>query len=410
MQQSHRLMSARSFNRRDFLAGVAACGAAGFASADPTPEIAAQTPVPAGGAFAPFSERIGELLAFAPRSQLSDDDQRLFLYADLEQQLASVGVAPPSTLDDFLGRSPSVGSAVALLPVFYSIPGLTPWTDVDAEAVFGFFPLSAGRVLYISDPPINMTIFAGGIDTVRIREVLLASGYEEVEQATGGSYLTIGNDDASPSSPGGELVAGTMNHAVLGDDLVIFTQQQAIMQQITQVMAEAAPSMAEQEGWPELMTTFADDVVGLVAMPPEAVLPPGGGNDSPLEQVAMGVRAGSVDQEFFIEVAAEDEGTSVPGPESSDDLPEKPARVQVRLRYVDETTAAREAEAIPDRWLVWRTSNGQPLTEVMMIEKAQVSDRDPTVAEIDFQVVDPAAHRWLLLVYGEDIIPFVPGL
>lgn len=385
------------FSRRGFLAGAAV-----FAVAHRTTAALAQTPG-APPSFAPFRERIGELLGLIPASDDSDRSV-MFTYADLEQQLASVGVSQPpvdgASEDDLPEGWLPVTEALPL-PSNAFVSGREPaWTET-----FGFFPYAIDRTLVVGQPPGQIMIFAGGIDTERIRQALIASDYKTVNQETDGSYLTLG-DGFDLNTQVGRLALDSMNHAVLGDDLVIFAGQESDIQQVSQVMAGLAPSMVEQSSLPDFMTTFADDVVGLLTMPPTLIATAKEGGASSVRQFAIGVRAGADNRDLQDAVENDREP---PEPASIADLPAGRARVQVRIRYADEATARSEAEAIPNRWNEMTTAqHGQPFTDVMLVEDARVAADDPTVAAVDFRVKGPAG-RWLQIVYNRDLAPFVPG-
>lgn len=372
-------------SRRGLLIASAALAAASRLRARRTPVI---------GEMAPFAERVSDVLAVAP---LPPDDAGVgasvaFVYADLERQLMSRGVDPPS------GQKLPEGflAATTVLPLTSNafMFGLTSeWWET-----FGFEPFAIGRSLEVGEPPERVLIYAGGIDTDRVRSALLAAGYQEIDQETGGSYLTFG-ETWSPDTVVGRMGVGGLNQAALGDGLVIFTRQASTIQRVTQVAAGYEPSMLELPGWSDLMMTFADDTVGLIALYPAALA--NLGNISAMRQVAFGVREGADDTDL-----RESEAGSEPA--SVDALPETRAHVQVRIRYVNEVTARQEARAIPERWATMSSAVAQqPMAELMLIEEARVDDNDPTVAALDFRA-NGAAATWYRLIDENDLAPFVP--
>jgi hypothetical protein len=353
---------------------------------------AVQTPVVA--TTAAFSERLGDLLNIAP---LSPDAPGAgtgvaFTYVDLERQLVSRGIAPP------VGQDLPAGfmAATAALPLKSNafMFALTPeWWET-----FGFEPFAIGRSLEVGEPPERVSIYADNIGTEQVRSALLASGFQEIDQETGGSYLTFG-ESLSPDTPVGRMGVGSLNQAALGDDVVIFTRQEATIQHVTQVMAGYQPSMLELSGWSELMTTFADDTVGMIALYPAALASLG--DVSAMRQVAFGVREGADDTDLQQSLARSE-------PATVDALPETRARVQVRIRYVDDLTARREAAAIPERWNEMRSALSQrPMTDLMLVEEAWLDDNDSTVVALDFRAKE-GAGLWYRMIDQNDLKPFVP--
>lgn len=352
--------------------------------------VAAQTPVASPAAAGAFVERIDALLGLVP-AELADESLNPFTYADLATQLASVGLPKPvgDTLPE--GFLPGTQSLPLSHNAFRS--ALTPaWSDT-----FGFWPLEIDQVLVAGEPPNTLAVFAG-IDTERVRAALAASGYREVLQETGGEYFTFG-DDVSLTTEVGRLGVGGMNQAVVRDGIAIFARDEATIQQVTQVMAGLAPSILEMGGWSGLMTTLATDTVGVIAAGPAAFSR--SGDASAIQQAAFSVRAGAISPEDDVAIDPRDAATIA-------ELPETNARVQVRLRYADAETASAEAAAIPDRWeSMASAANGEPLTDLMLVESAGVAEADPTVAAIDFRVKG-AAGWWYQLVYASDLGAFVP--
>jgi hypothetical protein len=373
-------------SRRAFLIATAALAAGARATCAQTP-----TALPA------FVDRLGELLALVPDGLVGATDESIsaYTYADLGSQRASLGLDAP--VGDNLPEGFLAG--VESLPLShnaFSFALTTEWSDT-----FGFAPLEIDRMLVAGEPPNAISIFAG-VDTERVRAALLAAGYTEVLQETGGSYLTFG-DDFDPSTSVGRLGVGSMNQAMIGQGLVVFTRDEGTLQQVTQVAAGLAPSTLETGGWPALMATFSADTVGVMALLPGMFAR--SGDASAMRQAAFGVRAGATSIDIW---EADDAGTELPEPTSIADVPETRARVEVRIRYADVETAASEAEAIPERWeSMTSVMNERPLTELMLVQSAGVAENDPTVAAIDFRVKGPGGW-WRQLVERADLAAFVP--
>ncbi len=380
-------------SRRGFLLGSAAIALGGGRIA------LAQTPSasPVTGDLAPFAERLEELLALVPPPAESADQSLMLTFADIDKQLASLGLPHPTgdTLPDgFL-------NGIEALPLVSNafLSALMPeWWET-----FGFEPLQVGRTLEIGGPPDTLTVFAGGIDTERVRNALLKAGYTEVDQETGGSYLTFG-DELDPSTLVGQLGVGAMNQAALGDDLVVFGRQESTIQQVTQVISGNAASMLEEGGWGALLGTYAEDTVAMIALQPESLASMG--DVSAVEKFSIGVRGGADNSDLQDTMGS---GVGEMGLTSIEDFPPTRARVQVRIRYADEATASAEAEAIPQRWQQMLSPlTREPLINLMLVEDARVADGEPTVAAIDLRVKGPSGW-WYQMVFQNDLAPFVPN-
>jgi len=343
--------------------------------------------------LAPFADRINDLMALVPSEAGMDSDAMLALtFADQERQLSAVGVPAPVG-DELPEGHLAVTEGLPLRSTAYRLALDPEWWET-----FGFAPLEVARTLVVGAPGNAVTLFAGGIDPERVREALLAAGYEEVEVDTGGSYLSFG-EGISPDTVVGRLGVGSMNQAVILDDTVVFTHREAMIQQVVQVIDGSAPSMLEQGGWADMVSTFSADVVGMMGVYPSILADLGDVSD--IRQLAFAMREGADNRDL-------DAAGDVQPATAAADMPETRARVEVRIRYVDADLARREAEAIPRRWSTMASMfTGQPLTELMLVEKARVSDRDDTVATVDFRVQGPAG-RWISILENRDLEAFVP--
>ncbi len=375
-----------TLSRRSLLAGAAAVAA--------VPSLAtAQTPVASPAAAGDFIEHITPLLAIAPAELIGTPEEALvpFEYAALASQLASVGLPAPVrevVPDNFVPSTMSL----PLSHNAFRYAMTSAWADT-----FGFWPLEIEKLLTAGTPPDAVSIFTG-IDTERVHNALVASGYAVVLQETGGEYLSFG-DEVSPATNVGRFGLGSMNRAVVRDGIAVFTRDEGMIQRVTQVMAGLAPSILEVGGWPDLMTTLAGDTVGVIAAGPAAFAR--SGDASKIMQASFSVRAGAIGQD--------PDAAPFPGAATTiAELPETSARVQVRVRYTDPATAAEEAEEIPERWESMASSlSDYPFTDLMLVESAGVAPGDPTVAAIDFRV-KRSASLWHQMLYSADLAPFVP--
>lgn len=374
--------------------------------------IAAQpaTPVtPIADELPSFADRIGTLLAMVPARELANDPLIPFYYADLARQMASVGVELPDP-NVPLGSLPDgfVESSLALPLAAHAFPaGRTPeWFET-----FGFNPFGVDQAITLNLAPDVVSIFTGEFDVDAVRATLKASGYLPVQQETGGSYWTVG-DDIDLESSVGRLGIGTMNHAAVYDDALVFAQQESAISDFTQTVAGLAPSMLEQELWAGMIDLFSPDTVGLIPVSPGIVgvedaspvleaATPATGTSSGLEYLAFGVRAGSVSEPLSLVGQGTPEATPVSG------ISSVPAQVDVRIRYGSAALAGQEAEAIPERWRELSSPlSGQPYVELMWLDDSRVHADDDLVVAVDFTSDVP--NRWIQMIQTRDLAPILP--
>jgi hypothetical protein len=385
----HQPNRARSLSRRTLLAGAA------VALASPA---SAQTP--AAIDEIDFSARIGALLAAMPADAVSR--QGTFFYADLAGQLAAAGVERPAPDRATPDLPESYHQATAALPLASRafVSGLDPrW-----YATFGFNPPALGQALMLVDGDSALAIFRGGFDPDGVRRALVASGYVEVRRERGDA-LAFG-DDPELESTVGQLSLGTMSHAIVRDDLLVFASEESRIEDVLAVLAGNAPSMATRDRWTGLVALFSADTVGMIPVPARALAYWSGATPAAaaatLLDIAFGVRAGSLSEP----VALGGEGTPQATPVGA---PAVSARIEARLRYADADTAAREAEAIPRRWREGEsTLTEEPFTELMELVDARVSPVDPRAVAIDF--TSDATNRWSQMIFTNDLSPFIPAM
>jgi hypothetical protein len=377
-------------SRRTLLAGAA------LALAAPSGASAAQTPAPAEGID--FASRIGALLAAAPAAERP----AIFFYADLAGQFGAAGIAPPDREGATRDLPEGFYQATVALPLASRAfdSGLQP----DWYPTFGFHPAALGQALTLDDVESALSIFRGGFDPDAVRRALAASGYVEVRREQG-AYYSFGDEPALDTAVG-RLTLGTMNQAIVRDDVLAFAADESRIEAVLAVLAGDAPSMASEDRWTALVPLFSADIVGMIPVPP-AALAFWSGEATPaatvpgLVDLAFGVRAGS----RSVPLALVGEGTPEATPVG---LPPEPARVEARLRYADAALAAREARAIPRRWREDASMvTGEPFAALMELVDARVSPVDPRAVAIDF--VADAPNRWSQMIFTNDLSPFIPA-
>jgi hypothetical protein len=382
-----------TLSRRSLIAGTALAATARIGE-----PAGAQTP--AAGDEDDFAARIGALLAVAPAREIADADSTPLYYADLAGQLASVEVERPDASGAISTLPDGFFEATIALPLAaraFEI-GLDPrWFPT-----FGFYPYAVGQALMLGTVDNPVAIYRGGVDGDGVKRALTASGFVEVRRKQG-AYLSYG-DEVDVETTVGQLAFGTMNQAIVDDDLLVFAGQERSIEAVLAVLAGDAPSMASSSS---LVARFSPDIVGLIRIPPAALSRPGGGatpvsRPVTLVELAMGVRAGSRSAPLMLG----GEGTPMATPAGGPDA--VPARVEARLRYADAASAAREATDIPARWRAATSIiTDAPFDELMTIAESGVSPADPTVVAVDFIADTP--NRWSQLVATGDLSPFLPA-
>ncbi|HEV2129078.1 MAG TPA: hypothetical protein VGR22_10710 [Thermomicrobiales bacterium] len=355
--------------------------------------------------------RLGELLAAVPARDLTVDTPISFYYADLAGQLDALGIRqlPADRVPDDLPEGfVDATYALPLASRAYQFAMTPAWLET-----FGFSPLAVEQILEIATPPGIITLFAGGYERDRVGAALASSGYTEVLQEIGVSYWTFG-DDVDLTTSVGQLGGGTMNQAVVSDDLLIFARQESDIQRVTWTRAGYEPSMLEQGIWTGMMSVFSPDTVGLIPLAPTELNPAPAsgiplatpvtveGRDSGIEYLALGIRPGG----RTAGLALVGEGT--PEPIETPEGTAVPTSVEVRIRYTDPALAEREAAAIPDRWASMSSLlTGQPYTDLMTVVDARVHEEDAQVVAIDFTADVP--NVWIRLIHTLDLLPFIPA-
>ena len=387
----HQPNRAFPITRRTLLGGAVVAATA--------PVIATSAQTPASPDEIDFHARIDALLAAMPASAMQD--QGTFFYADLAGQLSAAGVERPSPSHTTRDVPNGYFQATVALPLASRafVSGLDPsWYPT-----FGFAPATVGQALMIDDLEGALALFRGGFEADDVRDALTASGYEVAQRDHGEAFAIA--DDPDLETAVGRLTLGTMNHAIVRDDLLVFAGNETRIDDVLAVLAGDAASMADADRWPSLARLFSPDVVGMIPVPASALAFWSGATPvataTTLIDMALGVRGGSRSEPL----ALGGEGTPQATPVG---LAPQPAHIEARLRYADETTAAREADAIPDRWREGESQiTEEPFSTVMELVDARVSPIDPRAVALDF--VADAPNRWSQVIFTNDLSPFIPS-
>ncbi|HEX7222578.1 MAG TPA: hypothetical protein VF231_04975, partial [Candidatus Limnocylindrales bacterium] len=226
-----------TISRRTLLGGAMA------AATTPVVRSGAQTPTPVDAID--FHERIGALLAAMPASAIQD--RGTFFYADLAGQLAAAGVERPDPGRTTRDMPEGYAQATAALPL--ASRAFDSGHDPSWYPTFGFAPAAIGQALMLGGEG-ALAHFRGGYDPDAVREALTASGYVAVRREHGDA-LTFG-DEPELETTVGRLTLGTMNQAIVRDDLLVFAGEESRVEEVLAVLAGDAPSMADANRWSDL--------------------------------------------------------------------------------------------------------------------------------------------------------------
>lgn len=357
-------------------------------------------------------EVVADLLSLVPPDLVSfDGPDPLFYFDDFKRQLDAHGAPMPEVVDgvpqledDFYQMAP-----LPLVATAYQYKRDSDWMET-----FGFSAYAAHRMVMVDEPPNEMTIFSGGLDTGAIAVALDRSGYSQVDLEVGGSFWSFGDGISKDTTSLVSRLGGPgVNNAILLDDGVVFAYEPSAIQKLAMIRAEQAPSMLEYPELESFLATFSDDLVGLVlvsraniersdaaGVPLEGGAPDiDSGDSSQTRFLAFGMRAGAGSMPTSPDASPAAGDGLEPGPEPG------PAKVEARALMRSRNAAKRAAAEIPQRWNQG-VSNvfGMPFGELMTVDRSGVSRDNPLVAEVDF-TSEYAGREWGL-VQNHDLNPF----
>lgn len=230
---------------------------AGLHAASGHARAAQATPVAAGTSSSPLADFLR--LVPDPWGEGSESPLPLFTYADLGDQLAALGLEPPSSWQDEDGIAGLVAATAGMAP-------LEIWTMATQEPdrwseLFGFDAIQIDQALQYGTPPSVLTLVRGRFDTARMRAAWTQSGYKDEESVDGAiiaSLLPEGGMDLRLDVS--RFALGRMNNvAILPDGTIAFAPTLADIHRVIDAAAGRIPSVADQ---PEVGA-----LLGAVAVP-----------------------------------------------------------------------------------------------------------------------------------------------
>lgn len=414
---------ARCINRRRFIA-VASGAVASIAThsalarhepGTPTAMLDKVDDIGGGG-----PEQLIRLLAHVPIDLLSRDEGNgmVFSYADLAQQLDSVGVQ--SVLLN--GDRPSTNPLLALSPLAMVSPVFRWAFDEAFTAAIGFQPLQTGQVLLAGAPPDELTLFLGGMDLDRLPTAWEAIGYESLPTDDGVAIWTIGkNGEINLESPMGAFGMPSLNNAtVLDNGIVMFAQQYDRLVSVAHLVRTGMGSMLDDEATSSVVDAMPVDTVSVIAVAPDYVVadPLRSRNQVTPDQdveveegeqmpayrlFVMGITAGFIDPD----VQPDRQGTPDASPviEAQTVVPDGGV-IFARLSAESEEDATLIAAIVGERWneqssLVLH----RPYADLMTVKEARTKGK---IAALDF-VPGLLPSVWIRLILQRDLAPFAPN-
>ncbi|HWV36339.1 MAG TPA: hypothetical protein VNZ55_11950 [Thermomicrobiales bacterium] len=410
-------------SRRQLLIGSAAL-TGGLALGGP---VSAQTPMatPVG---ARASGPLGDLLALIPAAQATKAAGAgvLFFYADLETQLAHLGIPQD-------GADPSTEMLEALRPLATASQAFSYALAPEFAETFGFNTLNTHRTLYAGAPPDDLTFFKGGFDPETVGAALEASGFERKSAGSGIDFWTVGEEgELDLSSPVSRFGVGAMNNAViLNDDVLVFGRFATAIKAIVRQAAEPGPSLADQPGVAPVIESFSSDMVSAIAVTPSFLstsgmmtMPPeqqkqfqeqftksddAVGRMPRIDLAMFGVEAGASVALSSSATPVATPGVPVSSPVATPVVTAAGASplLEVRLHTRSAKDAAQVAKVVAWRWEHFSSmlAAGEPYAELLTLVSADVSPVNEQVAAIDFDQGERAG-LWLRLVTGRDLLIF----
>ena len=199
---------------------------------------------------------LAAMLAKVPASLpgLDEPAQATIAYADIEAQLAAVGVTPPDRADAEGIEQWRAATRGLHLPSGASMYD-NAWRDD-----YGFDLLQTDQTISIVLPPYELTFFTGRFDHDAVLQHLDALGYQQVE-VDGHDMLSIRGDyEQDFNAPTTYKMAG-MNYAVILDDgTLAFASAGAPLAAVLDVAGGERASLMDQAGVATLVANAPRDL------------------------------------------------------------------------------------------------------------------------------------------------------
>lgn len=270
--------------------------------------------------------------------------------------------------------------------------------DTFTDAI-GFLPLGVDQTLSTGDPPLQLTLFHGGLDRTRLETAWETSGYTPMTARDGTPFWTIGTGgEFGFEHPVQRLVIAAFNNlALLGDILLCAPTGEM-------------PSAAADPVFGASLRTLPETTVSAIAVSPAAI---GFTTDITLSASATPEEAARLDDL----IAQSDENIAPMPPYAgliaaveagavANEEGDGAGTAMVRIVTASTEDGERATRVVEYRWNEGRSlSTGQPYVELMEITGLSVDDG---IAVIDFeQLWSPRV--WSDLIMMGDTLPFMIG-
>jgi hypothetical protein len=211
--------------------------------AGPVPTLAQEpspSPTPTGA-----NSVFMEMLGLSPDTFEGDSSpSEIAEFANVELQLATVGVTPPTSTDDPEGFHQWF-LATLWLPFPRSIQG--SGLDPDWHDVFGFDLLQIDQSLVTGVPPEQITFLRGRFDQNEVTTALTNTGYQLVDVDGVPAYSLFADATIDLQNPASLLALNSMNNAVfLPDGTLVFAATLELIREVVAVSQGNATSLADR--------------------------------------------------------------------------------------------------------------------------------------------------------------------
>jgi hypothetical protein len=190
-------------------------------------------------------------------------------FADVELQLAEVGVASPPSLDDPGFRQWFLATMWLPFPRSLQTRGLDPdWHDV-----FGFDLLQIDQSLVTGEPPEQITFLRGRFDQSEVTTALTNTGYQSVDVEGVPAYSLFADTTIDLANPASQLALNSMNNAVfLPDGTLVFAATLDLIREVVAVSQGNATSLADRLDVSALVQAMPRPLATAVLVPGSALL------------------------------------------------------------------------------------------------------------------------------------------
>lgn len=347
------------------------------------------------------------LLSLIPQSRLAAvEGEPYWSYCDFQRQFASLGLHHDISGPD-LENEPAAIATLALAPGAQAFS--FAMVEEFAEAI-GFHPLGVNQSLSMGSPPEMINLFRGVFEPEALIAAWEAAGYVLAETNSGTSAWTIGPDgEFDVENPIQSFVIASMNNVAIVNDVLVYTNTLALLNEVLDHIADGTPSLADDEVFGPIIQTLPQTIVSSMGLAPIIDI-----SIDPLSPEQIEAIQGELDEareiagpmpQMTAMVVAVDEG-AVPLDFEWNDLDVSDAGTMfVRIGYQTQEDAQQAAEVVVARAeSVPSLVTGAPMSD--LIEPVN-SGVEGTTAMVDFTQLE-SPRVWSSMIFSRDVLLFIP--